>query len=287
MNNMNAPRYSINGGPIAVASMEMASPFHNLDVAFHWKNTEFPYLHTHQHWEIFIIMQGEILHVINGREYLCKQGDACLIRPSDSHKLVFTDSNTQNYQLINFAFSSDFAEKLLLPHRDPASIYDADGPLSFTINEMGLASIYDKSLYIQNLPKDQYEASTKLLVARLMLVFLEQTTVFNPQYPVWFNNFLVYISSPANFEKSLTELAKVTPYSYSRLAVLFKEYTGITLANYVMEQKMTYAKRLLRTTSLTTLDISEKVGYTSLSAFNHLFKKTFSMTPSEYRKSQK
>ena len=73
----------------------------------------------------------------------------------------------------------------------------------------------------------------------------------------------------------------------AHFAGLFKEYTGITFASYVTEKKLAYAKQLLRTTSMTTLQISEKLGYTSLSAFNHLFKKTFSMTPSEYRKKHK
>ena len=284
MNNMNTPHFANNGQVDPVASIDLASPYHNLEVAFHWKNVDYPALHTHEHWEIFVVMQGEIMHTINGQEKLCKRGDAWLIRPNDLHALRFSSAASQNYQNINFIFSSQFAEQLLRPHRDPNELINAQRPLSFSINESDLNSIYDKCLYTQNLPKEQYEASAKLLVAQLMLLFLEQDTVFDLKYPVWFNNFLIYISTPANFDLSLKELSQATPYSYSRLAVLFKEYTGITFASYVTEKKLTYAKQLLRTTSMTTLQISEKVGYTSLSAFNHLFKKTFSMTPSEYRK---
>ena len=50
---------------------------------------------------------------------------------------------------------------------------------------------------------------------------------------------------------------------------------------------MGYAKRLLRTTRLTTLQISETIGYSSLSSLNHLFKKKYGITPSEYRKEYK
>ncbi len=287
MNNMNTPHFANNGQVDPVASIDLASPYHNLDVAFHWKNVDYPALHTHEHWEIFVVMQGEIMHTINGQEKLCKRGDAWLMRPNDLHALRFSSNASQNYQNINFIFSSQFAEQLLRPHRDPNELINAQRPLSFSINESDLNSIYDKCLYTQNLPKEQYEASAKLLVAQLMLIFLEQDTVFDLKYPVWFNNFLIYISTPANFDLSLKELSQATPYSYSRLAVLFKEYTGITFASYVTEKKLTYAKQLLRTTSMTTLQISEKLGYTSLSAFNHLFKKTFSMTPSEYRKKHK
>lgn len=287
MNDMNTPHFANNGQADPVASFDLASPYHNLDVAFHWKNVDYPALHTHEHWEIFVVMQGEIMHTINGQKTLCKRGDAWLMRPNDLHALRFSSAAAQNYQNINFIFSSQFAEQLLRPHRDPNELINTQRPLSFSINESDLNSIYDKCLYTQNLPKEQYEASAKLLVAQLMLIFLEQDTVFDLKYPVWFNNFLIYISTPSNFDLSLKELSQATPYSYSRLAVLFKEYTGITFASYVTEKKLTYAKQLLRTTSMTTLQISEKVGYTSLSAFNHLFKKTFSMTPSEYRKKHK
>lgn len=287
MNDMNTPHFANNGQVDPVASFDLASPYHNLDVAFHWKNVDYPTLHTHEHWEIFVVMQGEIMHTINGQKKLCKRGDAWLIRPNDMHALRFSSAASQNYQNINFIFSSQFAEQLLRPHQDPNKLINIQRPLSFSINESDLNSIYDKCLYTQNLPKEQYEASAKLLVAQLMLLFLEQDTVFDLRYPVWFNNFLIYVSTPSNFDLSLKELSKATPYSYSRLAVLFKEYTGITFLNYVTEKKLTYAKQLLRTTSMTTLQICEKVGYTSLSAFNHLFKKTFSMTPSEYRKKHK
>ena len=287
MSNMNTPRYAKNGQVDPVVSIELASPYHNLEVAFHWKNVDFPFPHTHEHWEIFVIEQGEVTHTINGQKTLCKRGDAWLVRPNDLHELRFPSQASQNYQNINFIFSSEFAEMLLRPHRDPSELINAQTPLHFSISDADLSSIHDKCLYTQNLPREQYEANAKLLVARLMLIFLEQDTVFDLKYPVWFNNFLIYISTPTNFDLSLKELAKATPYSYSRLAVLFKEYTGTTFVSYVTEKKLAYAKQLLRTTSMTTLQISEKVGYTSLSAFNHLFKKTFSMTPLEYRKKHK
>ena len=287
MSNMNTPRYAKNGKIDPVVSIELASPYHNLEAAFHWKNVDFPYPHTHEHWEIFIIAQGEVTHTINGQKYLCKRGDAWLVRPNDLHDLRFPSQTAQNYQCINFMFSSEFAELLLRPHRDPSDLINTEVPLHFSISDADLSNIHDKCLYTQNLPKEEYEASAKLLVARLMLIFLEQDVVFDLKYPVWFNNFLIYISTPSNFDLSLKELAKATPYSYSRLAVLFKEYTGTTFVSYVTQKKMTYAKQLLRTTSMTTLQISEKVGYTSLSAFNHLFKKSFSMTPSAYRKKHK
>lgn len=287
MKNMNLPQYAKNAKNatfVSIATIQMASPFKHVDAAFHWKNVDFPFSHTHAHWEVFIIMQGEILHTINGVEYVYKKGDSCLIRPDDKHSFQFLKGQENGYQQLNFIISNEFAKQILSPHGDYETLLHSPEILHFTLNDLDIASIYDKCLFTQNLPKERYEASTKLIVSELMVRFFEQHLLFNSDYPVWFNNFLTYISNPINFEKTLKELAQNTPYSYSRLATLFKDYTGVTLIDYLTDKKMTYAKRLLRTTSLTTLQISEKIGYSSLSAFNHLFKSSFDMTPSEYRR---
>ena len=54
-----------------------------------------------------------------------------------------------------------------------------------------------------------------------------------------------------------------------------------------MELKLSYAAKLLQTTDLIVLDISSKVGYSSLSHFNRVFKATYHLTPSEYRNKSK
>ncbi len=49
------------------------------------------------------------------------------------------------------------------------------------------------------------------------------------------------------------------------------------------EIRTDYAKRLLSTTNLTILEISYKLGYSSISHFSKLFKQEVGLTPSEYR----
>lgn len=49
------------------------------------------------------------------------------------------------------------------------------------------------------------------------------------------------------------------------------------------EIRTDYAKRLLSTTNLTILEISYKLGYSSIIHFSKLFKQEIGLTPSEYR----
>jgi two-component system response regulator YesN len=50
---------------------------------------------------------------------------------------------------------------------------------------------------------------------------------------------------------------------------------------------MESAKEYLRTTSLKTFEIADKVGYSEPNYFSYSFKKKFGVSPSEYRNSFK
>ena len=266
------------------ATIEMSSPFRTASIAFNWLNRDYPIYHEHSHWELFVIMSGEVCHNINGKEEILKKGDAYLIRPIDMHSLKLKKKQKDNYQHINFTFSDEFARKILGVYDCYEEILNEKESIRFTLDQSEVSMVYDKALLTQNLPQEKYEMSTKTIVSRILIKFFEQRTLFESGYPEWLNEFMIYVNNPNMFGKSTRDLAKYTPYSYSRLATLFKQYVGITIVDYVNEKRMIYAKRLLRTTKLTTLQISEMIGYNSLSSFNHLFKDTYGVTPTEYRK---
>ncbi len=281
---MDSPKYVEKVVLKQKATIEMSSPFKTASVAFNWMNRDYPIYHEHTHWELLVIMSGEICHNINGKKSVLKKGDACLIRQVDRHSLKLIKKKKDTYQSITFIFSNDFAKKILGVYDCYDEVLNEKEPILFTLDNSEISMIYDKTLMVQNLSQQKYEMSTKVIVSRILLKFFEQRTLFEAEYPEWLNEFIIYINSPIAFGKSTRELAKHTPYSYSRLTTLFKQYVGITIVDYVNDRKMVYAKRLLRTTKLTTLQISEMIGYNSLSSFNHLFKNAFGITPSQYRK---
>lgn len=264
-------------------SMHMSSPFKDLNVAFNLQNTDFKMMHEHNHWEILIVLSGIIKHTINGEETILHKGDACIIRPHDIHNLVLPNENL-NYLHINYTFDNDTARTFCNLHYDYKELLNYKNTLYFSINDDDLSYIQEKILFTQNLPKDEYSNSTKLLINYLFVKFFEQFLFYNPTYPNWLNKFLDILKNPVNFDKSVQELAKLSPYSYSQLSRIFKKHLNTSIMDYVNNAKLTYSKRLLRTTRLTTLAISLELGYNSLSTFNHIFKNAYGITPSQYRK---
>ena len=65
---------------------------------------------------------------------------------------------------------------------------------------------------------------------------------------------------------------------------MFKEKTGISFKDYVLQEKMKYAEKLLRETAMPVSVIASKVGFSNFSHFSAMFKRFYRDAPADYRK---
>lgn len=72
--------------------------------------------------------------------------------------------------------------------------------------------------------------------------------------------------------------------SVPHLCRIFKEETGKTITQYVNEKKIGEARQLLEQTSLSVIQISLQLDFSSQNYFQYIFKKITGMTPTAYRK---
>ena len=79
------------------------------------------------------------------------------------------------------------------------------------------------------------------------------------------------------------QIAEALHYSAAYLTTLFRRETGLTINEALTERRMKAAAELLRTTDLHVYEIAERVGYSDVKYFTHLFKKAYNMMPTEYR----
>lgn len=73
--------------------------------------------------------------------------------------------------------------------------------------------------------------------------------------------------------------------SLSQLNRKVKAITGFSSSGYVLQMRLDKAKRILASTDTPVGDIAMKCGFPEISYFSRIFKQTFQMTPSQYRKS--
>ena len=92
-----------------------------------------------------------------------------------------------------------------------------------------------------------------------------------------------YITDNYQNKMSLFELASVTNYSPYHLLRLFKQHTGKTPFEFLLDVKVEKAKMLLRKTDYTITEICNLTGFSSNSYFSQVFKKKMGVSPSQYK----
>lgn len=86
-----------------------------------------------------------------------------------------------------------------------------------------------------------------------------------------------------NTELNRTLIADEIHMNPDYMSHLFHKKAGISLSNYILDQRIHYAKKLLSTTNLSIQQISEKCGFSGISYFHRQFKKLTNQTPQHYR----
>jgi AraC family transcriptional regulator len=92
-----------------------------------------------------------------------------------------------------------------------------------------------------------------------------------------------YVDDNLDIEIDLQRLAQVASMSPGHLVRAFKQATGLTPYQYVLEQRLERACELLRDSADAVSDIARGCGFSSLSHFSAIFRVHRGLTPTEYR----
>ena len=94
------------------------------------------------------------------------------------------------------------------------------------------------------------------------------------------------IEENLSMEISRDELAAAVFLNPDYLTRRFKQETGMSISDYVIEKRLSLAKNLLRKTDMSIVEIAERSGFSYSSYFVRLFKKKTGITPQQYREQQ-
>lgn len=93
-----------------------------------------------------------------------------------------------------------------------------------------------------------------------------------------------YIQQHLAESLSIGELAKRVGYTEYYFSHKFKKETGVSVNEYISNEKINKAKLLLSGTNERIQDISDSLAYSNRSYFYSCFQKKVGLSPTEYRK---
>ncbi len=247
------------------------------------------FLHTHPFYEFFYIVSGEITHIYKGsvREKL-RAGDLCLITPGYKHKFL-RDKNTQcvhrdiliTEEFFNTCCSFISESAITLPP-DPNSSLICH--LSFAELENFESELNNYALYRTRQHNDNcYE---KFICMDLLKHICKCTLNNSSSYPIWLQQLITRFSFTDILRLGIPKIIESIHYTKPYICRTFKKYTGMTMTDYLLRERLLYSTILLQSTDYTITEIVFEIGISSNAYFNKQFKKYFGVTPSQYRVNQ-
>jgi AraC family transcriptional regulator len=125
----------------------------------------------------------------------------------------------------------------------------------------------------------------------LAVHLLRQYAAVNPRLSVYegglperhLRRVLEYINEHLDEEIKLIDLAALLDISQFHFSHLFKQSTGISPYQYLLQQRVERAKQLLKQTDRSIMDIAFLCGFNSHSHLSKQFRQSTGMTPKAYR----
>lgn len=257
--------------------------------------------HKHDFFEMIYVYSGKCTQIIDNKEMILSEGQLCLVNSKAYHAII--TENDENNILFNFIFKKSFFSRSFLN-----LIGENDALSSFLINYLFDESSKETYLVFNTIKSDSLEkillsiihefideltGFRSVLESLYVILFIEisrnnssmkfDNLIKTNEKPTKFNEIMNYIEE--NFSTTnLQETAIHFHYHPNYLSKEIKKYTNKTYSEILQNTKLKQSCFYLSKTNLSVQEIIEKVGYSELSHFYHIFKKNFGITPSEYRK---
>ena len=128
------------------------------------------------------------------------------------------------------------------------------------------------------------DALTSACIKKVLCYIVKRNAQTGEEVPELIKNIILFISQ--NYDKELTNTAVASHFKYHSFYLnrLFKQYTGKTLHQAVINEKIKVAKRLLKEKDLSINEVASELGFLDRSQFCTIFKKQTGYTPLEYKK---
>lgn len=130
--------------------------------------------------------------------------------------------------------------------------------------------------------KKQLSAAVKLLEICTEYILLKD--MLSPQFSKITLMAREYITANIGKEINIADICTYANVSRTKLYDSFKQECGIGIAAYIRKCKLDYAKKLLKSTSMTVSEVSEHAGFSDYNYFSRIFKKEFGMSPHKVKR---
>lgn len=248
--------------------------------------TKFP-LHYHPMIEVVICFDGS-LNLLNGETvHSMKKNNIAIISPLAIHGYD-SDTSSNNITIV-------FDEELYIDLPN-ISLFTANQQITL-LNHLTNDQIDLLNDSLQHIAFYYGTQDTLLLsfYCKILLTHLFRFAIADKSNPSiddlysapHIKNILNYIQLHYRESISLNDLAESLSVNRFTISKLINRHLNCTFTDLLNQYRLLDACQLLTNTSLSVVEISERVGYGSLNSFNRNFLQRFNITPNEFRRQKR
>ena len=231
------------------------------------------------------MIKGMQIHEINGKKYELQEKELILVKPDDQHR-VYTPKGS-NTALYNFEIRESFFQQLV--NSIYVSSYDmllAQANICIKCDEILFQQLRNALSSINNIREEDYKNKQRILqilMAKMICEMMSEKAVVQ-NYDSIIDEIFAYMKAPENMNSSLEDLARHFGYCCEHILRLFKRNDLDKPSKEWRTIKMQYASNLLMSYNFSLPEIAEQIGIVNVNYFSKIFKETFGVSPSQYRK---
>lgn len=247
-------------------------------------------IHYHDELELLLITGGKLCCIVDDKRLIASAGQIVFL---DSRVPHWTESLTPDCQYILLQFTPEAFELGSHESRSVArylySFNRKSQHAALILEDEGCADAIRKAWEEHSSRRDGWG---KFVLSSIYYImgWLERSgcvtagTLPDEQAVQKLAPALEYIDQNYGMQElSLENVSNVIGLNPAYFCRLFKRATGHGFTEYLNYVRITKSETLLRNTSLSILDISLEVGFSSVSYYNRIFKRMKNCTPSIYR----
>lgn len=247
-----------------------------------------PHKHHHLFSELIYVQEGEALFTVDGREYRAGRGSLLFVSSYEPHEVRALRTPyrrfflTVNAGLLEHVLGSRMLASVL-QNRTPGFRHRVD--LSGRHREV--CGLLEQMVAEFQGEGKMWETAVRNLLENLLIL----------TYRACPDNFVQaegsasgrvlevqhYIERHFTEELRMTELARKYYVSPSYLSHAFKRQTGYSPKQYVLLNRLSFAKELLETTDFQIGQVAYKAGFGDVNNFIRAFREWYGLSPGSYR----
>lgn len=240
-----------------------------------FEDTEDPdieWAHRHSFYSLVWFTHGNGLYVVDFQEYEIKPQRLFLVNTKQIHNWDYS-ANSRGYILMfDASLGMELSIGNLVPFIDIKELHIS------TLESCFLNLIREFEL------KDNLsDGNIKTGIQYLYSIITRATHGINSvQSNSLIDNFSVLVFDENLKFSSVEKFAEILQISTNELNRICKEYTGVSSKQYILDLKITEAKRLLLFSKFNVNEIAFQLGFEDSSYFSRIFKKKTNLSPSDF-----